>query len=214
MDWIRGIAIHVVLIGMAAPCAAESLAPAYGAAVDQLAGYCMGSVCLGMSMQDVAKLGTLEFKQWTPPKDPQPICDPLMAGRGGLLRTSSGERAHLTFELVGATGAAASRYRVVGITRTFPELSLYDVHSMSRQLVKRFGGMKRVINPQMSPDNAQWKKSVGNFELTVAYGKNDQLMGPFDQLGRTISVSGSVSQDWLYEQAACEPPEDPRLPKL
>lgn len=216
MAWIGRLAIQAALLAAFLPCSAEPLAPAYGRAFDELAGYCMGNVCLGMSIPEVRKLGPLTFGKWTPPNDPQPVCSFLAAGRGGLLQSRDGERVQLGFELVGSTGTPESRYRVMAMTRTFPGLDAADIDRMRLTLTKRYGGMQRDTSPSFPSGAGRWTKTAGDFTLVVSNGLYVQggLLGQFGEPGRYVSVMASLSPDWFNEQSACDHPPSQTLPKL
>jgi hypothetical protein len=169
---------------------------AYQGGLKELRKYCIGSVCLGMSMREVALLGALDLRGLSLAVDPKPSCvDAWVGVRGGKVYIDDAA-VNVSFAVLASGDHIEDRYRVLAMSRRFVGLSQKSLDKLTATLVSRFGGMQRV------PKRRVWNKAGIPFEISVSQGEIDEEA--------FIAVQATVSPDWMEEQRGCEPV----LPKL
>jgi hypothetical protein len=169
----------------------------------QLRRFCMGNLCLGMSLDEVERQGAVSWDGQAPPGNLN--CYVPTSGIPATLPLDDGTKATLLFDVVTASGEPKSRYRLVSVSRRFPALGPAQIEHLRKTLTDRFGGMQQV------PDAGDlWGGLAGSMRISVMSGWLDPSKRPPKVLPENwagfLSLSATYARraDWTMAQAECK----------
>lgn len=131
--------------------------------------YCMGRVCLGMSIKEVAALGNLKWNATEPP-DGKLTCDDLSGNSvTGYLKTKD-QGLMLSFDLVSMRAIPEERYRLNGITVLYPAATASASITHLESFRGKLGPLKEVLAKGL------WTADQRPFAITVGTATADSRL--------------------------------------
>lgn len=182
----------------------------------QLRKYCLGEVCLGMTLAEIGQLGNLPMGITGPTGsrsnlDGMPFCDPEFVLDGiATLETPDAAGFTIGFAIASGQGDVSGRYRAISITRHYSRASERQLDEVRKVITDRLGGMTK-------NRDGSWSKTVGSFRVSVIPKSSKQserpaAIPPDQWSGGSMGLHASYSKraEWLSTLPQCNAP----LPKL
>ena len=179
----------------------------YEVASHELGGYCIERLCLGMTIQKVAALGTIK---WLGDKAPDGkikcVKGPTISATGELA-TADGKAFHIRFELVNPSGNSESRYRLIDAQIMLSNVTLLQIDHLAQTLKSRYGPMRDFTALGSGPVTVSTADSKsGLFSIAVT-----RIWEPvYGSMKVGLSADYKKEADWVLTLTDCKA----GLPKL